>query len=135
MKKPDNVVFNEKTNKYDAYLKPYATSFSAPKIDIPNSVSSKKRHVNLANKQLKASFDELKNEFELLYEKFKYNQLVYRSKFTFEPIVGETYYLYEAKEGHFLSILKPFECSFSYLGSFRLDSDKIWNKQEMKNND
>ena len=29
-KKPDNVVFNTETQKYDAYLKPYATSVGAP---------------------------------------------------------------------------------------------------------
>lgn len=28
-KKPDNVVFNTDTQKYDAYLKPYATSVSS----------------------------------------------------------------------------------------------------------
>ncbi|CAM1370108.1 DUF2452 domain-containing protein [Tenacibaculum xiamenense] len=130
MKKPDNIVYNEETNEYDAYLKPYATNFTAPKIDLPNSVSWKKQNITLANKQIKASFEELKKEFEVLYNKFSYNELVYSSKFTFEPIVGETYHLYENEKGRFLSLLKPSECNFNYIGSFRLDSDKIWNKIE-----
>ncbi|SEB44272.1 Protein of unknown function [Tenacibaculum sp. MAR_2009_124] len=130
MKKPDSVVYNEETNEYDAYLKPYGTSLTAPKIDLPNSVSWKKQNITLANKQIKASFDELKKEFESLYHKFAHNELVYSAKFTFEPIVGETYHLYKNEKGNFLSLLKPSECSFNYLGSFRLDSDKIWNKIE-----
>ena len=130
MKKPDNIVFNEKTNEYDAYLKPYATSFTTPKIDLPNTVSWKKQHITLANKQMGASFEELKKEFELLYNKFTYNKLVYSSKFTFEPIVGEVYHLYENEKGCFLSLLKPSECNFNFIGSFKLDSDKIWNKIE-----
>ena len=31
-KKPDNVVFNTETQKYDAALKPYATNVGAPVI-------------------------------------------------------------------------------------------------------
>ena len=106
MKIPDNVVFDEKSKKYDAFLKPYATSFSAPKIELPNTVSWKKSHVTLANKQMKASFDELKKSFENLYAKYAHNELVYNAKFTFEPIVGEIYYLYKNNDGNFLSILK-----------------------------
>ena len=130
MKKSDNIVFNNKTNKYDAYLKSYPTDLSAPKIDLPNSVSWKKQHVTIANKQIKASFEDLKKQFEVLFNKFSYNELVYNSKFTFEPIVGEIYHLYENERERFLSLLKPSECNFNYIGSFRLDSDKIWNKIE-----
>ena len=42
-KKPDNVVFNEKNNTYDAHLKPYATSVGAPVITIEDTVAWKIR--------------------------------------------------------------------------------------------
>ncbi|WP_025742346.1 DUF2452 domain-containing protein, partial [Aquimarina pacifica] len=57
-----------------------------------------------------------------------HNNLIYNAKFTFEPIVGETYYLYRKKdETVFLSILAPEECSFNYIGTFRLTANKIWD--------
>ena len=39
-KKPDLVVFNEETQKYDAALKPYGTSASSPVIKPTNTDSS-----------------------------------------------------------------------------------------------
>ena len=62
-------------------------------------------------------------------QKFQYNDLVYNSKFSFEPNIGEVYYLYNnTKAESFLSIIAPNQCSFDYLGSFRLNSDKMWEK-------
>ena len=34
MKKPDNVIFNEKTQEYDAYKKEYPVSFSSKTFEI-----------------------------------------------------------------------------------------------------
>jgi len=54
---------------------------------------------------------------------------VYSAKFNFEPLVGEIYHLYKDKNDvTFLSIIKPSECNFCHLGSFRLNADKIWKK-------
>jgi hypothetical protein len=54
---------------------------------------------------------------------------VYNAKFNFEPIIGEVYYLYNDKnEESFLSIIQPDQCNFNYLGSFRLNSQKMWEK-------
>ncbi|SNR35354.1 hypothetical protein SAMN04488111_0707 [Lutibacter flavus] len=41
-KKPDNVVFNSVTQKYDAALKPHATSIGAPVITATDTVAWKK---------------------------------------------------------------------------------------------
>lgn len=128
-KKPDMVVFNEETQQYDASLKPYATSASAPVIKPLNTATWRNDGVQRVNKQLKSEFEEVKKQYENLLEKFKYNDLVYNSKFSFEPIVGETYYLYNnRKQETFLSIISPEQCSFEHLGSFRLNTDKMWEK-------
>jgi len=57
--------------------------------------------------------------------------LVYNSKCSFEPNVGEIYHLYNNRnEESFLSIICPEQCSFNHLGSFRLNTDKMWEKIE-----
>lgn len=133
-KKPDLVVFNEETQQYDAALKPYGTSASAPAIKPLNTASWKNDGIQRVNKQLKSKFEEVKKQYETLLEKFHYNDLVYNAKFSFEPNIGEVYHLYKnKKEESFLSIIAPEQCNFEHLGSFRLNTDKMWEKVESIN--
>lgn len=128
-KKPDLVVFNEDTQEYDAALKPYATSASSPVIKPLNTASWKNDGIQRVNKQIKSEFEEVKKQYENLMQKFQYNDLVYNAKFSFEPNVGEIYHLYNnRKEEAFLSIIDPEQCNFKHLGSFRLNTDKMWEK-------
>ncbi|MEM8846207.1 MAG: DUF2452 domain-containing protein, partial [Bacteroidota bacterium] len=89
-KKPDNVVFNEEEQAYDAFLKPYATSLSSPKIQSNNLSPWKNSNIRKVNSSLKAEFDEVKAQYQQLMERYEYNNLVYAAKFSFQPIVGET---------------------------------------------
>ena len=128
-KKPDLVVFDEDTQQYNAAVIPYATSASSPVIKPLNTATWRNDGVDRVNKQFKSKFDELKKEYEAMMVQFKYNDLVYNAKFNFEPIIGEVYYLYNDKnEESFLSIIQPDQCNFNYLGSFRLNSQKMWEK-------
>ncbi len=128
-KKPDNVVFNPITEKYDAALKPYATSVGAPVITTTDTVIWKNRSINKVNHKVKAKYLELKYEYEKLMEEFNFNNLIFNSKFNFEPIVGDTYHLYQRKNGEtFLSIIAPHECNFDSIGSFYLNTELIWEK-------
>ena len=128
-KKPDLVVFDEDTQQYNAAVIPYATSASSPVIKPLNTATWRNDGVDRVNKQFKSKFDELKKEYEAMMEQFEYNDLVYNAKFNFEPIIGEVYYLYNDKnEEPFLSIIHPDQCNFYYLGSFRLNSQKMWEK-------
>ena len=87
-KKPDNVVFNYKTQKYDAALKPYATSVSAPVITTSDNISWKNRSINKVNHKVKSKYLELKAEYEKMMQEFEFNKLIFDAKFTFEPIIG-----------------------------------------------
>ena len=128
-KKPDLVVFDKETQQYDAAIKPYGTSASSPVIKPLNTATWRNDGVDRVNKQFKSKFDELKKEYEAMMEQFEYNDLVYNAKFNFEPIIVEVYYLYNDKnEESFLSIIQPDQCNFKYLGSFRLNSQKMWEK-------
>lgn len=128
-KKPDQVVFDEKEEKYNAGLLPYATNASAPKITSNDLTGWKNSNIHKANHQIKTEYNKLKSAYDELMKQYEYNSLIYSAEFSFEPIVGQTYHLYIKKNKQtFLSIISPNECSFKYKGSFKLNDDKIWEK-------
>lgn len=128
-KKPDNVVFNITTKKYDAAFKPYATSLGAPAIIPGDSIAWKNRSINKINHMVAAKYTELRTEYNNMMQQLEYNNLIFDAKFTFEPIIGKVYHLYKRKNGEtFLSIIAPHECNFYSLGSFYLNVDQFWEK-------
>lgn len=128
-KKPDQVVFNEETQRYDAALKPYATNVGAPAIKVSDNSTWKNRNIHKANTQIKAKYLELKAEYDKMMEELEYNNLVYSARYNFEPLIGETYHLYRDKyEKPFLSIIAPSDCNFDFIGSFTLNSEHLWKK-------
>lgn len=128
-KKPDNVVFDQRSQKYDAALKPYATNVGAPVITATDSIAWKNRSINKVNHKVKTKYLELKAEYEKIIHEFEYNQLIFNAKFSFEPIIGEVYHLYKKNSTEsFLSLIAPNQCNFNTLGSFYLNADQIWEK-------
>jgi hypothetical protein len=128
-KKPDNVVFNYETQKYDAYLRPYGTSVGAPVITTTDTIAWKNRSINKVNHKIQTRYLELKAEYDDMILEFENNKLIFEAKFTFEPIIGKIYHLYKRKNAEtFLSIISPDECNFDSLGSFFLNADQIWSK-------
>ena len=128
-KKPDQVVFNVESQKYDASLKSYGTSVGAPVITSTDNVAWKNRSISKVNHKVEAKYLELKAAYKKMMEEFEYNQLIFNAKFTFEPIVGQVYHLYQRDNGeNFLSIIAPYQCDFNHMGSFYLDADLIWEK-------
>ena len=128
-KKPDQVVFDEKSQTYNAALKPYATNVGAPAIKAIDTTRWKDKSIYKANKQLHTKYQEIKAEYDKMLEELEYNNLVYSARFNFEPIVGETYHLYKDKKNQaFLSIITPSDCNFNHIGSFSLNSELLWKK-------
>ncbi|MBT3872543.1 MAG: DUF2452 domain-containing protein [Flavobacteriaceae bacterium] len=128
-KKPDNVVFNTETQKYDASLKPYGTSVGAPIIIPTDTVAWKNRSINKINHKVSAKYLELKSEYENMIQEFEYNKLIFNAKFSFEPIIGEVYHLYQRENNEsFLSLISPEQCNFKSIGSFYLNAGQIWEK-------
>lgn len=129
-KKPDSVVYNPETETYDASLKSYGTDLGAPVISTTETTTWKNRSIYNANKNVQARFSELKSEYDKMIEQYELNTLIYNSKFSFEPIVGEIYHLYKREnEETFLSIISPNQCNFQFIGSFYLNADQIWERQ------
>ncbi|AIY14260.1 DUF2452 domain-containing protein [Cellulophaga baltica] len=128
-KKPDNVVFNTDTQKYDAALKPYSTNLGAPAIQLMDTIAWKNRSINKVNHKIQTRYQELKEAYDKMMAEFDHNNLIYNAKFSFEPIIGEQYHLYTKQDGtNFLSIIAPDQCNFESLGSFYLNADQIWEK-------
>lgn len=128
-KKPDSVVFNAETQNYDAWSKPYATSVGAPVITSHDTNAWKNRSINKVNHKVQSRYLELKAEYDKMMAEFEYNNLIFQSNFSFEPIIGQVYHLYERINGEtFLSIIAPNECNFKAVGSFYLNVDQIWEK-------
>lgn len=127
-KYPDNIVYNEKDG-FNANILPYGTNVGAPAIKVEDIAVWKGVSVNKVNKQFSAKFNELKIEYQKLVEEYQWNELVYKSKFNFEPVIGETYHLYIGDNGDmFLSLIEPNMWNREHIGSFTLNSERKWLK-------
>lgn len=125
-KKPDNVVYSEKEGYNSSFL-PYATNVGAPVIKTDDVVAWKNRGIHNVNKEFENKFNELKLEYKKLMDEYKWNELVYNSRFSFEPVIGETYHMYRGDDGkEFLSLISPSEWNKEFVGTFKLNSDKKW---------
>ncbi len=128
-KKPDQIVYDEDTGTYNAAILPYASGVGAPKITTPDITSWKQNNINKVNHEIKSQFDQLKAQYDAMLKQYEDNQLVYGAKFSFEPIVGETYHLYKDRKGQpFLSVIAPHECNWDFTGTYRLTSEKLWEE-------
>jgi hypothetical protein len=92
-KKPDNVADSPN-------ILPYGSNVGAPSIVVENIEAWKQPRIIKVNKQFQSKFNELKEEYQRLIDEYKWNDLVYQSKFSFEPVVGETYHLYYGNDGN-----------------------------------
>ena len=121
--KPDNVADNPG-------LLPYASNVGAPVIKPDDVDTWKNQKVVKTNHYFETRYNEIKEEYKKLIESYEWNKLVYESNFKFEPIKGETYYLYQRDTGLFLSLIEPEQWNQIFIGAFKLDSNDKWEKVE-----
>jgi hypothetical protein len=127
-KKPDLVVWDEDRGYYAKSLT-YGTNISAPKINLEDVGTWKQKSANKVNQLLKTKYDEIIDDIKKLSDDYKWNELIFKSKYSFQPIIGNIYHLYLNKDGFFfLSLIEPDEWKQKYIGSFRLDSTEKWIK-------
>ena len=127
-KKPDLVVWNEEKGYYASELT-YGSNIGAPAIKLEDVKGWKSNQANLANKQFKTKYEELKEEFKRLIDEVNWNELVYSAQYSFIPSIGEIYHLYiRDDESMFLSLISPDQWNKKYIGSFKLDSTQKWIK-------
>ena len=127
MKKyPDNIVYDYELDKFDAKNKPYPTSVGAPGFE---PIKIDKSSVVTANHYFESRLNELKEEYKKLIQEYNWTKLVYEADYSFQPIVGHVYHLYERKNKMlWLSLIAPNEWKQPYIGSFKLQTDGKWEK-------
>ena len=122
------MVWDETHETYFAKLLPYASSLSGPIIEVPNVDAFKKKRVDKVSKQFQAELTDLQEKIKSFVSLAADTQQVYNAHFKFEPIVGETYYLYQGLNNTFLSLIEPSQWKQEHLGTFRLNSDYKWER-------
>jgi flavin reductase (DIM6/NTAB) family NADH-FMN oxidoreductase RutF len=135
--RPDNVVFDKETQKYNSSLLPYGTNIGSPSIAQTGLSRWKNNSVSSFNHSFNDKIETIKKEYQKLIDEYQINEIIYNAKMNFEPIVGQTYHLY-AKDNideHFLSMIPPSDWKKEHLGSFKLKSDKVWQKINDNNDD
>ena len=126
----ENPIDKDKTTESPGIL-PYAHHVGSALIKPDNTDGFKLRGIHKVNRELSKRMDNLKSEYEKLMDEFKWNDIIYHSKISFEPLVGETYYLYLNKnDEYFLSIIDPSQWKQNYIGEFELNVDLKWIKKD-----
>ena len=70
-KKPDNVAWDEKEERYNQSILPYGTNISAPVIVLDDVAGFKSRGVNKVQKTFNSKFQEIKDDYEKLIDEVK----------------------------------------------------------------
>ncbi len=128
-RRPDSVVYDEKSGGYNASLLPYASSIGGPAFQANDLTVWKNNSVGKVSAHFKTRFEEIKAEYKSMVDQFSWNEIVYSAKFSFEPVLGETYHLYAREnEERFMSLIPPHSWKMNCVGSFQLNTDKMWMK-------
>lgn len=108
-----------------AYL-PYPASTLSPPI-VPTDLSNfKSRGISQVERDLQQKLVEIRETYMEAIDHFNWNKLVYEAEINFEPVVGESYHLYETRGRRMLSMIGPTEWPMHHLASFRLNVDRQW---------
>lgn len=128
-KKPDLVVWSEERGYYPRELT-YGSNLGAPAIKIDNVDGWKLAKIKDVNSEFEARYTELMIQAQKLKEEYDWNELIYtKVQYTFQPVVGQTYHLYNrGDDSLFLSIIEPSSWKMSHVASFSLDSTNKWIK-------
>ena len=107
----------------------YQTTFESMTLTYISSWKSER--IISTNHYFETRYNEIKEEYIKLMEEYKWNQLVYDAKYSFQPVLGHTYYLYQRDNGElWLSLIEPNQWNQIFVGAFKLTSNDKWEKVE-----
>jgi hypothetical protein len=105
---------------------PYAWSSLSPQI-VPNDLTSfKTRGISQVERDLRQKLTEIREDYLRAIDHFNWNKLVYEAEIRFEPVIGETYHLYDMGSRRALSMISPAQWPHRHLASVRLNHDRQW---------
>lgn len=83
----------------------YPVSTLSPKITPTDLSSFKSRGISEIERDLQQKLTEIREQYLATIDHFNWNKLIYEADISFEPIVGETYHLYEIRGRKLLSMI------------------------------
>jgi hypothetical protein len=108
----------------------YPVSTLSPKI-IPNDLTSfKSRGISEVERELQQKLTEIRETYLAAIDHFNWNKLIYEADLSFEPIIGQTYHLYEVRGRRLLSMIAPDQWYHKHLATVRLNVDRQWKLEE-----
>ena len=115
---------------YNASLLPYGTNIGAPSVIATGVSTWVNTNVSSFNHSFKNKIELIKEDYQELIDEYEVNDMLYKAKMNFEPIIGKEYYLYfsDKKGENFLSIIPPHTWKMEFIGAFVLNADKIWKR-------
>lgn len=109
---------------------PYPVSTLSPPI-VPTDLSSfKSRGISQVERDLQQKLIEIRESYLQAIDHFNWNKLVYEAQIQFEPVIGETYHLYEMRGRRTLSMISPDQWPHKHLATVRLNVDRQWKVVE-----
>ena len=124
---------------------PYASSVGSVAIRPTKEGVIKHKALSAMEEQTEMQLDQLRQQIELLAKQAQairkrrdLSLMIYDAKISFKPQIGQTYHLYEKKDGsHTLSLVAPSDWGGSgpyksFLASVKLLADHTWKEIEIK---
>jgi len=97
----------EETESRPGRFLPYPVSSLSASI-LPADLSSfRTRGAAGVERHFRQQMAEMREHYVALIDQFNWNKLVYEARFGFEPLIGETYHLYQGRDGFTLSMIEP----------------------------
>lgn len=112
----------------DRQLKTYPTEIGSLNFKVDDISLFKKNKTSKLKNYYEQKFEELRQQYINLMNDIDINERLYNCKYSFEPIIGQTYHMYLDDSGNeFLSIISPNEWDKkTFIGSYLYDSDGRW---------
>jgi hypothetical protein len=77
-------------------------------------------------RELQQKLTEIRETYLAAIDHFNWNKLIYEADINFEPIIGQTYHLYEVRSRKLLSMIAPDQWHHKHLATVRLNIDRQW---------
>lgn len=120
-------------NSEDKNKLTYPVQIGDQKITLPDNSFFKQKGLKDLENYYTAALLEVKEKYDELLDDYNINKRIYSSHFKFEPVIGNVYHLYiNFNDEEFLSLIAPNEWEMTYLGSFKLNSENLWEKVILK---
>jgi hypothetical protein len=112
----------------DRRIKSYPTEIGSQKFSPDDITLFKIEKTNKLKHHYTSKFEEIQKEYQKLMNEISTNERLYLAKHNFEPIAGQSYYLYQKETEEFLSIISPEEWRnrYQFIGKFQFLSDGRW---------